>query len=135
LTTTTKTKEETVVKEAIWKAELNLDEGVKALAIRQKHIKIADNSNLSWETIKHCMADPLADALEDKKDITRSEKEAQIDQESPGQKRLWTRWRWKRKAWQTERYEPYGDYGRRERYAPPAASAPSPIPQRNYNRP
>ena len=34
-------------KEAVKKAELSLDEGTKALATRQKHIKIADRSDLS----------------------------------------------------------------------------------------
>jgi len=63
-------------KQAIQKAELSLDEGAKALVVRQKHIKIADRSDLSWATVKHYMADPLADGPEDEKDIARSEKEA-----------------------------------------------------------
>jgi len=57
LTKAVKTSD-TAAKEAIQKVELSLDEGAKALAIRQKHIKIADRSDLNWATVKHCMADP-----------------------------------------------------------------------------
>jgi len=68
-------------KEALKKAESSLDEGNKAIAVRQKHIKIADCSGLSWATVKHYMADPLADEPEDEKDIARSEKEARKEHE------------------------------------------------------
>ena len=37
--------------EAVRKAKLCLDEGSKALATWQKHIKIADRSDLSWDTV------------------------------------------------------------------------------------
>ena len=62
--------------EAVKKAELYLDEGSKALATRQKHIKI-----VSWATVNHYMADPLADGPEDEKEIIRSENEARQDLE------------------------------------------------------
>ena len=55
--------------EAVKKAELYLDEGSKALATQQKHIKIADHSDLSWTTVNHYMADPLANGPEDEKEI------------------------------------------------------------------
>jgi len=36
--------------EADRKADMSLDEGSKALATRQKHVKIADRPDLSWAT-------------------------------------------------------------------------------------
>ena len=42
---------------------------MKALTIRQKHIKIADRSDLSWATVKHYMADLLANGPDDDKEI------------------------------------------------------------------
>jgi len=75
LTKAVKTSD-TAAKEAIQKAELSVDEGAKALAVWQKHIKFADHLDLSWATVKHYMAHPLADGPEDEKDIARSEKEA-----------------------------------------------------------
>ena len=36
--------------EAERKADMSLDEGSKALATRQKHVKIADRPDLSWAT-------------------------------------------------------------------------------------
>ena len=128
-------------KEAIRKAELSLDEGTKALAIRQKHIKIADRSDLSWGTVKHYMADPLADGPEDEKEIKRCEKEAQKDLERAQAKKSYRRGgggggKQRRMRQVEQRYDPYGDYGRRERYAPPPAMVPPPVPQRNnYYRP
>ena len=68
-------------KEALKKAESSLDEGNKEIAVRQKHIKIADRSDLRWATVKHDMADLLADGPEDEKDIARSEKEARKEHE------------------------------------------------------
>jgi len=56
LTKAVKTSD-TVAKEAIQKAELSLDEGATALAVQQKHIKIADRLNLSWATVTHFMPD------------------------------------------------------------------------------
>jgi len=45
----------------------------KALATRQKHIKIANRSDLSWATVNHYMADPLADSPEDEKETAKSD--------------------------------------------------------------
>jgi len=128
---------DTAAKEAIQKAELSLDEGAKALSIQQKHIKIADCPDLSWATVKHYMAHPLADGPEDEKDITISEKEAQRDLERAQAKKGYGGGKGKKKRMRQTKhhYELYGDYGRRERYVPPAALAPPPIPQRNYSRP
>ena len=39
---------------------------------RNKHIKIANRSDLSWATVNHYMADPLADSPEDDKEIDKS---------------------------------------------------------------
>ena len=62
-------------------ADMSLDEGSKALTTRQKYIKIADHSYLSWATVNHYMAEPLADGPEDEKEIARSENEAHKDLE------------------------------------------------------
>ena len=123
-------------KEAVKKAELSLDEGTKALATRQKHIKIADRSDLSWATVKHYMADPLADGPEDEKEIARSEKEAQKEQEQSQVKRGAKRgggggggkFRRPRQDHHREyRFDPYPEYGRRERFA-----LPPPVPQQQF---
>ena len=61
-----------LAKGTIRKAELSLDEGAKSLAIRQKHIKIADRLDLSRATVRHYMAVPLADGPDDEKEIVQS---------------------------------------------------------------
>jgi len=126
-----------LAKDAIRKAELSLDEGAKSLAIRQKHIKIADCSDLSWATVRHYMADPLADGPDDEKEIARLEKQAQKDLErAQAEKGSYRRGgggggkqRWMRQV--DFRYDPYGDHGKRERYTPPVM-VPPPVPQRNF---
>ena len=85
------------------------------------------------------MADPLADGPEDEKDIARSEKEAWIGLERAQAKKDYGRGgggkgKQKRMRQMKHRYEPYADYGRRERYVPQATLAPPPIPQRNCSR-
>jgi len=54
-------------RDAVQRAEMSLDEGAQALSIRQKHIKIADRSDLSWSTVKHYMAETLADGPKTRK--------------------------------------------------------------------
>jgi len=61
----------------LWRAQAQLDEGLKVLAARQKLIKIADRSEFGWATVK---SDPLASDLEDE-DLSRAEKEARKDAE------------------------------------------------------
>ena len=56
-----------------------LDEGLKSLATRQKYIKIADQSEYGWVTVKHYQDDPLALNSEDEKNLGRAEKEARKD--------------------------------------------------------
>ena len=127
--------------EAMKKAELSLDKGAKALVIRQKHIKIADRSDLSWATVKHYVADHLADGPEDEKEIARSE-EVQKEQERAQAKRGakhggggggggggGKQRRSRQDHMRDYRFDPYmtTDYGRRERLA-----APPPGPQRQF---
>ena len=122
-------------KEAVKRAEMSLDEGTKALTTRQKHIKIADRSDLSWATVKHYMADPLADGPDDEKEIARSEKEAQKEQEwaqaKKGAKRGGGGGKFRRSRQdhlqRDYRFDLYNDFGRRERFA----SQP-PMPQRQF---
>ena len=47
-------------KAALKRAEERLGEGTKALAERQKHIKVADRSEFGWPTINYYRDDPLA---------------------------------------------------------------------------
>ena len=118
------------------RAESSLDEGAKALTIRQKHIKIADRSDLSSATVKHYMANPLADGPEDEKEIARSEKEALKGQERANAKKVPKRGGGKSRKPRQDyhqqnpsfRYEPYNDFGRREQFALPTP----PMPQRQF---
>ena len=68
-------------KETLLKATKALDEGAKALATRQKHIQLADQSEYSWATIKYYEGDPLAANSDNEKSIKKVEKEAQRDAE------------------------------------------------------
>jgi len=56
-----------------------LEEGVFALRIRQKHIKVADHSRFSWGVIRHYQNAPLADNQDNEKQLHNSEKEAEHD--------------------------------------------------------
>jgi len=58
-----------------------LDEGVLALKICQKHIKVADRSRFGWGTINHYKSGPLTDDEDDEKHLHRSEKEVKHDYE------------------------------------------------------
>ena len=58
----------------------------KALATRQKHIKIANRSDLSWATVNHYMADPLVDSPEDEKEMVKSDNKACKDLEQAQKK-------------------------------------------------
>ena len=64
-------------KEAIKKAEILLDEGLKSLEKRQKHIKVADRSEFSWATVEHYESHPLAADSDDEKRLEKAEKEAE----------------------------------------------------------
>ena len=57
---------------SIRRAKLQLDEGLKSLATRQKFIKIADRSEFGWATVKFYQSDPLASDSEDEKDLGRA---------------------------------------------------------------
>ena len=63
-------------KEVLKKATDSLDKGAKALATRQKHIQLADQSEFGWSTVKYYEADPLASNSDDEKSIKKAEKEA-----------------------------------------------------------
>ena len=64
-------------KEAIKKAEIILDEGLKSLEKRQKHIQVADRSEFGWATVEHYESHPLAADSDDKKHLEKAEKEAE----------------------------------------------------------
>ena len=64
-------------KEAIKEAETSLDEGLKTLEKRQKHIKVADRSEFGWATVEHYESHPLATDSDDEKRLDKAEKEAE----------------------------------------------------------
>ena len=72
---------------ALLRIRNQLDEGAKALATRQKFIKIADRSEFGWATVKYYQSDPLASDSNDEKDLGRAEKEARRDTERQAGKR------------------------------------------------
>ena len=66
---------------AIKKAVKELDKGLKAIATRQKHIKIADRSELGWGVIAAYESDKLVDDFKDEKRLFKAEKEAERRQQ------------------------------------------------------
>ena len=72
---------------ALRRVQTQLDEGLRALATRQKFIKIADRSEFGWATVKYYQDDPLASDSDDEKDLSRAEKEARKDAERQAAKR------------------------------------------------
>ena len=64
-------------KGVIKKAETFLDEGLKTLEKRQKHIKVADRSEFGWATVEHYESHPLAADSDDEKRLEKAEKEAE----------------------------------------------------------
>ena len=65
----------------IKKAVLELDKGSKAIITRQKHIRIADRSELDWNLVAAYESDELADNSVDEKRLFRAEKEAERKQQ------------------------------------------------------
>ena len=64
-------------KAIVTKAKNCLDEGIKAIEIRQKHIKIADRSDLGWAVVAAYEDDELASNSDDEKRIYKAEREAE----------------------------------------------------------
>ena len=52
----------------------HLDEGIKAITKRQKHIKVADRSDYSWATVQAYDTDDLASGSDDEKDLRKQKK-------------------------------------------------------------
>ena len=66
-------------KAALQSANAKLDEGIKALATKQKHIKIVDHSDHGWRMVVHYQEDPIASGPEDEKEIEQEESRAEKD--------------------------------------------------------
>ena len=66
-------------RESLKKVESSLEEGLKQLATRQKHIKITDRSDFGWGTVAHYLEDPIASGPEDEKEVDRTESHAEKD--------------------------------------------------------
>ena len=66
-----------VQKESLKRVDSFLEEGIKSLEKRQKHIKVADRSDYGWATVEHYDSHPLADNSDDEKRLEKAEKEAE----------------------------------------------------------
>ena len=64
-------------KEAVKKADIFLDESLKALEKHQKHIKVADCSDLGWATVEYYDSHLLAADSDDEKRLEKVKKEAE----------------------------------------------------------
>ena len=64
-------------KEAVQKTRVLLDEGLKALEMQQKHIKVADRSEFGWSMVGHYESHPLAEDSDAEKKLEKAEKEAE----------------------------------------------------------
>ena len=64
-------------KELLQKASNSLDEGIKTIKKRQKHVKVADSSEFGWTTVQHYDCNPLAESAEDEKHLEKAEKHAE----------------------------------------------------------
>ena len=60
-------------------AKTSISQGMKLIKERQKHIKIADREDCSWQVIEHYKSDVLAEDSEDEKRIARARRIAQAD--------------------------------------------------------
>ena len=60
----------------IARSKAHLDEGMKKIAVRQKHIKIANRSDLGWAVIEAYM-DELASDSDDERRLYKANREAQ----------------------------------------------------------
>ena len=59
-------------KESLKRVDSFLEEGIKSLEKRQKHIKVADRSDYGWATVEHYDSHPLADNSDDEKRLEKS---------------------------------------------------------------
>ena len=64
-------------KATLEKARKELEEGMNALAERQKHIRIADQSEHSWETVVAYIGNDVATNEDDARRIEKAEKTAE----------------------------------------------------------
>ena len=71
---------------AITKVVAELEEGTKAIAVRQKHIRIADRSELGWGVVAAYENDELAEDSDDEKRLFKAEKEAERKQQKKRRK-------------------------------------------------
>ena len=73
-------------KTALTKAMTELNEGTKVIAVRQKHIKIADRSELGWGVVAAYENDDLAENSDDERRLFKAEKEAERRQQKKKRK-------------------------------------------------
>ena len=55
----------------------HLDEGIKAITKRQKHVKVANRFNYGWATVQAYDIDDLVSSSDDEKRLEKAEKEAE----------------------------------------------------------
>ena len=64
-------------KEALDNATKELKEGVDAILVRQKLIRLADRSEFGWDAVNEYETDELASNEDDTKRLEKAEKEAE----------------------------------------------------------
>ena len=67
-----------VQKESLKRVDSFLEEGMKSLEKRQKHIKVADRSDYGWATVEHYDSHPLADNSDDEKRLEKAEEAERV---------------------------------------------------------
>ena len=61
-----------------------MDEGTKAIAVCQKHIRITDWSDLGWAVVEAYMDDELVSNSDDERKLYKASQEAQQTEEEEG---------------------------------------------------
>jgi len=62
---------------ALQNLKTELQEGIQAISVRQKWIKVADWSNYGWVTVEEYINDELASDSEDEKCLFKTERNAE----------------------------------------------------------
>ena len=62
---------------SVRKVTLHLDQGLQAIACQQKHIKLADRSELGWQVVAAYESNDFASDSDDEKRLFKAEKEVE----------------------------------------------------------
>ena len=118
-----------VQKESLKRVDSFLEEGIKSLEKRQKHIKVADRSDYGWATVELYDSHPLADNSDDEKRLEKAEKEA--ERVANKRRRGGGAGAKRKRGWS----DAGGPSSRREPQALQLAAPPPPVPQGQGGQP